>query len=100
MHSSADVTALVLDTVAYYVRIGLCLAGFAFLLIFLGVVLPAVWSLRPDRRQAATEILTYLLNAAGSSVAVNQHQTGADQPGFSIIEEQRISGGRAGSPRR
>lgn len=63
MHSFADVIHLALEVVAYHVRIGLCLAGFAFLLIFLGVVLPAVWSIRPDRRQAATDVLTHVLNA-------------------------------------
>lgn len=63
MHAFGHVIHLVLDAVAPYVRIGLCLAGFAFLLIFLGVVLPAVWSTRPDRRQAATDVLTHMLNA-------------------------------------
>jgi len=63
MHSFGNVIHLVLNAVAYYVRIGLYLAGFAFLLIFLGVVLPAVWSTRPDRRQAVTDILAHMLNA-------------------------------------
>lgn len=66
MHSFADVIHLALDAVAYNVRIGLCLAGFVFLLIFLGVVLPAVWSTRSERRQAATDVLTYMLNALRS----------------------------------
>lgn len=66
MHSFGNVIHLALDAVTYYVRIGLCLTGFAFLLIFLGVILPAVWSTRPDRRQAATNVLTHMLNALRS----------------------------------
>lgn len=42
MHSFAEVIHLALDAVTYYVRIGLCLTGFAFMLIFLGVVPPVV----------------------------------------------------------
>jgi hypothetical protein len=63
MHSFRNALHLALNVVAYYLQIGLCLTSSAFLLIFLGVILPAVWSTRPDRRQAATDVLTYLLNA-------------------------------------
>ncbi|MEU6591599.1 hypothetical protein ABZ923_20650 [Streptomyces sp. NPDC046881] len=34
-----------------------------FLLLYVGVVLPAVWSARPYRRTAARQVLTALLNA-------------------------------------
>jgi hypothetical protein len=63
MHSFRNALHIALNAVAYYLQIGLCLTSSAFLLIFLGVILPAVWSTRPDRRQAATDVLTYLLNA-------------------------------------
>lgn len=33
----------------------------AFIVFFVGVVLPAVWSSRPDRRQAAATVLTQFL---------------------------------------
>lgn len=67
MYSFRNALHVALTVVAYYLQIGLCLTGFAFLLIFLGVVLPAVWSTRPDRRQAATDVLNHLLNALRSA---------------------------------
>ena len=39
------------------------LALAAFLLVFAGVVLPAVWSIRPARRHAAAAVLAQLLAA-------------------------------------
>ncbi|MFD7130218.1 hypothetical protein [Streptomyces sp. NPDC059894] len=35
----------------------------AFLAVYAGVVLPAVWSRKPARRQAALKVLTQLLGA-------------------------------------
>lgn len=39
------------------------LLALAFLMLFAGVVLPAVWSSRPSRRRAAAEVLAQLLSA-------------------------------------
>lgn len=41
----------------------------AVALIFFGVVLPAVWSVRPERRCAATRVLRLLLRGAVDLVA-------------------------------
>ncbi|MGH3685098.1 MAG: hypothetical protein ACRDRU_07910 [Pseudonocardiaceae bacterium] len=67
MHSFRNALHVALTVLVYCIQIGLCLTGFVFLLIFLGVVLPAVWSTRPDRRQAATDVLTHMLNALRSA---------------------------------
>jgi hypothetical protein len=37
------------------------------LLLYAGIALPAVWSAKPERRKAATEVLRQLLNAWGRS---------------------------------
>jgi hypothetical protein len=41
----------------------LAFAGGAFLLIYLGVILPAIWSRKSTRRTAAAAVLAQLLNA-------------------------------------
>ncbi|MGW3120912.1 hypothetical protein ACWDBW_27810 [Streptomyces sp. NPDC001107] len=41
----------------------LCTATLVFVAVYGGVVLPAVWSRRPARRNAALKVLTELLGA-------------------------------------
>ncbi|QOV38676.1 hypothetical protein IM697_10025 [Streptomyces ferrugineus] len=41
----------------------LLFAALVFLSVYVGVVLPAVWSRRPARRTAALKVLTQLLSA-------------------------------------
>lgn len=41
----------------------LLFAVFVFLAVYVGVVLPAVWSRRPARRTAALKVLAQLLGA-------------------------------------
>ena len=54
---------LALAGAALHVALGANLISVAFLLIFFGVVLPAVWSTRPSRRRAAAAVLTQILNS-------------------------------------
>ncbi|WP_167407390.1 hypothetical protein [Streptomyces swartbergensis] len=42
-------------------RLPVLFAAFVFLAVYVGVVLPAVWSRRPARRTAALKVLTQLL---------------------------------------
>jgi hypothetical protein len=40
----------------------LVFAGGAFFLMYLGVILPAIWSRKPTRRSAAAAVLAQVLN--------------------------------------
>jgi hypothetical protein len=46
-------------------------------LVFLGVVLPAVWSRQPDRRCAAAKVLDTILEAAVKLAVVLRAQPGS-----------------------
>ena len=63
MTRRGNFTSLILTAAVLHAEMALCLLGVAFLLIFLGVVLPAVWSTNPARRRAAATVLTKILNA-------------------------------------
>jgi len=63
MRSFSSFLYVALDAAELYVRIGLGLTSVGFLLIFLGVMIPAVWSTKPERRRAAFAVLVHILNA-------------------------------------
>lgn len=63
MSPRRNLIRLALAAAALHADIGVNLVSVAFLLIFFGVVLPAVWSTRPSRRRAAAAVLAQILNS-------------------------------------
>ncbi|MGH8881110.1 MAG: hypothetical protein ACRD0P_27770 [Stackebrandtia sp.] len=61
-----NVSGIILAAAVLHTDMALYLIGAVFLLIFLGVMFPAVWSTNPDRRRAAATVLTKILNALRS----------------------------------
>jgi uncharacterized oligopeptide transporter (OPT) family protein len=63
MNSGADHSSLVTLTVPVLtgIQAGLYLPAAAFVLVFLGLALPAVWSRKAWRRKAAIDVLHQIL---------------------------------------
>jgi len=62
--SALTITAALAVTLPAHVLLILC-SGIAvlFLLIYIGIALPAIWSAKPARRKAAAAVLRQILNA-------------------------------------
>lgn len=90
MHRRGNLTGLVLASAVLHADMALCLIGIVFLLIFLGVALPAVWSTNPARRRAAATVLTKILKRSSQPLTLNGVLRGHDR--HVVGRERAVSG--------
>jgi cbb3-type cytochrome oxidase subunit 3 len=80
MSPCRNLIRLALAGAALHAGIGANLVSVAFLLIFLGVILPAVWSTKRARRRAAAAVLTQILNSFRGLPRQYQDRVGSQRP--------------------